>query len=669
MFKSLFCRVLPFCLIPLHSSAMERVFSPVDIKQLIQKNQAQAFWQNTQHSLPLSQINEWQDLHLKNQLFHNFLNHLTTDVNLITDHFYIAFSERQGFSIPTEQSKHFKTLHLLSHWFELLKKGGPEEIHKFMEEYSFTKADKIMTVLYLLHFSPPNETIFDLMKTVRLSVNDSLSFKEIKSSLIPEPFKGKDDKAVILSHHLLATRNPKIIENLIKNEIDFRVTLAVGDNIIHSYIFLNQGLDEKNRKKQAKGLKAFLQLPQSKELLTHRNSLGVTPLHLGFSHPNERIRKTLKKELKALMNPVLMIPQSYEDLWSYIAQEKPKNPSAHEVTYFNFQSILQTLFYFFARYQTQELQQALLNIFNDLQKKLKEAEGGRLLLLHDFLHRGDETAKNTRLILKAILNRDEFFFKTLDPKDGFVSTEIFTNSYYISDGTVYLSPNLLLEAIRHSFTPAVEHILEKLKKSKSAQQTKTYKMQSYSLDPLSLAFVTYGSLDSESPYKKSAKKIIKLLYESLSEFENYHFPLTLSPMDWALFFGLTEEVQFLHESKKMEISPGPSIQPNKYRLELNWDWEIYLTTQNFEPLIHYLSNQNQDSGLQKGSLEDILEKISKESSEKTKRIFSKISREEQTEQALGPELWKKYQAGQLKLEDFKDQNEDQEGACKKNFLN
>ena len=649
-----------------YSSAGSSTFQLNQYKdQLMQQNLSQAFWQRTRHNTPLSQISEWENLQLRYQNFYDFLTQLTQGHNIITDHFYNVFLEKQGAGIPTEPDTHFKATQKIEKFFSALKTDKPEEIQKFMEKHSFTKADKILAILHVIYYGYLEEKVFDLMKALRLSINDSLSFKEIKSSMIPEEFKNTNEPVVILSHHLMALRNPKIIKSLMAEEIDFKQKLAVGDNIIHSYILLNQGLRKKERTKHAKGLTAFLQIPQAKSLLTSQNSLGLSPLHSVFSHPDKKIRKILQKEFKeSQILPFSVTTQDYTNLWNYISQAKTSHSGG--VTYLSFQAFLKNLFNFFNPYQTKEFRAVLLRFFNDFHNNLIEAEKARLLMIHDFVSKEKEETKNTRLILKAILNRDEAFFKSLDSKDSLKPEEIFLNFTYVSFGEVYLLSNPLLEAIRHSFTPAVEYILKELNQSVSAQKIAQYNkiIQSYSLDPLSLAFVTYGSLDSEDPLKEPAKKIIRLLYDGLPEIESYYFPFNFSPMEWALFFGLKKEVQFLHESKKVEIPQHLTLQIDGYKWWL--EWETYLTKQNFKHLSHYLSSQKQDVELQEESTEDIIERIYRESSEKALQVLLKMSEKERIKQALGPELWKKYQNGQLTLEDFK--KEDQENDCKITFI-
>ncbi|MCZ0932268.1 MAG: hypothetical protein OXJ52_03840 [Oligoflexia bacterium] len=663
--------VLPLFALAFHcySSAGEFDFNPANKERLLQKSLSQAFWQRTRHSAPLFQISEWKNLQLKHQSFYDFLNQLIKDHTIIIDHFYNVFLERQGAGIPTEPETHFKANQKLEELFSALKKDKPEEIQKFMEEHSFTKADKILAVLHLIYYGSLNEKIFELMEALSLSVNDSLSFKEIKSSMLPEEFKNKEETVVVLSHHLLATKKPKIIERLMEREIDFGLKLATGDNIIYSYILLNQNLKKKERKRHTKGLIAFLQIPQAKSLLKDKNSLGLTPLHFTFSQPDKKLRRILIKKFRELsLLPSHVMAQDYSNLWNYIAQEKPKASHSPVITYLNFQAFLKNLFNFFDPYQTKESRSVLMSFFNDFHANLMKAEKTRLLMLHEFSSKEGGIPKNTRLILQAIFNRDENFFKTLDSKEGLKTEEIFLNFTYVNFDKVYLLSNPLLEAIRQSFTPAVEYILKKLRQSETAQKIQEHNkiIQSYSLDPLSLAFVTYGSLDLEDPFKPPAKKILRLIYDNLPKLESYYFPLSLSPIEWALFFGLKEEVRFLHESKKMGLPPTLTLEIDGHKWLL--DWETYLTEQNFKHLASYLSSQKQSAEPQEESLEGTVDRIFRESSKKAQEVFLKMSKEEQIEQALGPELWEKYRKGQLRLEDFKDQNEDQEEACKKQFI-
>ena len=151
-----------------------------------------------------------------------FLNQFITDLTITTDHFYSAFLEKQGFSVPTTEEEHLKVIQQLEALFTVLKKDKIEEIQKFLEEQAFSKEDKILAVLYIIQYGSLGEKIFDLLDAIQLSVNDSLSFKEIKSSIIPEEFKNTEEILAVLSHHLLATKKPKVIEKLMNRGIDLK---------------------------------------------------------------------------------------------------------------------------------------------------------------------------------------------------------------------------------------------------------------------------------------------------------------------------------------------------------------------------------------------------------------------------------------------------------------
>ena len=536
----------------------------------MQKNLSQAFWFQTRQTASLSQVRDWKNLQLKNNNFHAFLNHLKTDLSIIMDHFYAVFLEKQGFSKPTTEEMHLKVNQQISELFNALRKDKPEEIQEFIEGQSLTKADKILALFYIIHYGALSEKIFDLMDGLSLSVNDSLTFKDIKSSLIPNELN-TEDIVLILSHHLLSTKKIKIIEKLMERDLDFSQKSAMGDNIINSYLLLNWAPTKKESKKLAQGLITFLYNESFYRLLTDKNLLGLAPVSFAFSHPSKIIRKILLTELKTLQIPPLAVmAKDYTNLWNYLMEEKTKDSSVASVTYFDFQSFFQNLFNFFDPYQKQRFRNIMLGFFNQLQHNFMEAEQVRFLLLDEFISEEKEEYKNTRLILKAIFNRDEDFFKNLDSREDIKTEELFINLTYKNQGSLYLLSNPLSEAIRHSFPPAVEYLLKKFNQSKKAQkiEKQNREMLSYSLDPLSLALVAYGSLAPNDSLKPPAKEILKLLYDNWTEIERYNFPLSFAPIDWALFFGLKEEVQFLHETKGLKLTKNTllSIDGNQWVL-------------------------------------------------------------------------------------------------------
>ena len=657
--------------------------SPEAKQLLLQKSLSQAFWQRTRHSLSLSQIEEWKKLNQVQLDFQSFSTSIKEDPALILDHFYIVFSENT--SLHKSPENHFKIQQKISHLLEILKNADLKEIQKFIESQKLSKADKILAVLYTLYYGSSEEKTFDLMKALQVSVNDSLSFKEIKSLWVPESLQNTDGIAIVLSHHLLAANNPLITNKLLEQNIDLNLKPVSKNNLINFYILSNQNLTKKELAKLVKGLKAFLQIPQAQSLLTDKNSAGFMPIHFAFSHPDKKMRQIFLEEMQKLsLNPQAVqanIKSQTASLWDYIeAREqtafsesklagditKVKLPKYPDIAYLNFQAFSKNLLDFFDPYQDEESRLALANFLAEASLSLMDAEQARLSVIYNILSKEQRKEfKNIALILKAIINREDSIFKTLNIQTDTSAEHLFANFIYKSNGHAYLLTNLLSEAIRHSFAPAVDYLLKISRKFPSAQHIlKTNKNAplSFNLDPLSLAFISYGSLDSKDPLKSQAKEIIQLLYDSLPDFENFNWILTFSPVEWALLLGLKEEVQFLNESKKVEISPQLTFGIDSRQWLI--DWESYTSEQGFKNLTDYLKQiktADPELGTEESPLEDVISKIFQTASENTRKAFTKISTEDLKKQVLGPKLWKKYQKGQLRLKDL------EEDPCKKIF--
>ena len=155
--------------------------------------------------------------------------------------------------------------------------------------------------------------------------------------------------------------------------------------------------------------------------------------------------------------------------------------------------------------------------------------------------------------------------------------------------------NFLLEAIRHSFFPAVQYILNNYHESGLAPAA----LPSLSLDPLSLSLLTYASLAKEDPSKKEAWQIIRTVADHTDVEKNYHFFIEFPPMAWASLLGLLEEVKFLHENKKaqliIDIHDGNG----------NWKFDIldYTRSQGFLLLSEYLNSKRGPSKCQENFLQ------------------------------------------------------------------
>ena len=638
--------------------------------QLIKKNLDQAFWQKTKDQMPMSYISNWNNLKNKNKFFYDFLRSFSKEPSIALNHFQNLFIEKLKNSNTSEENKDYIIEQKLKELKEALSKKNPEEIQKFIARQSFKKADKIMVILYLIHHGALEEKIFNLMEGLKISINDALFFNEIRIKINPylieeENFKSESNKALIISHHLLGTGKLNIIENTIKKEINFNLKLPTGDNILHSFFFFTNSTI--SHETQLKALKIFLQIPQTIPLLMSENLFNVSPIYMAFYNENTKIHELLTKKIaKKNINSILL--KKNMTFWQYIEEQKtlkPKPQTKASIAFLNFEAFFQNLLNFFNPYQTIEKQEIFKKYFKRLHEDLMQVEKIRLSLLYEAILSTNKENKSFA-ILKAILSKNESFFKNLESKDQFAE-ELFFNLTYSGD-KFYLLSNPLSEAIRQSFTPAVESILNQLLKFKPAQEVfeQNKEMGSYSLDPLSLAFLTYSSLDTKDPLKKSAKKIIKLLYEHLPDFKPYKFPVNFTPMEWAFFLGLKEEVQFLHESKKIEL-PKNNIFKNNI---LYWifSWDSYLKEQSFEHLVEYLSSQEIKSKLSVlKKIGSIVEKVSHESAQISSKTSTSSSEDQKLMITLGPKLFKKYKDKTLTLEDLDKMLGGKDKKCEETF--
>ncbi|MCY4321274.1 MAG: hypothetical protein OXC37_02565, partial [Bdellovibrionaceae bacterium] len=507
------------------------------------------------------------------------------------------------------------------------------------KEQAFTKADKMMVILYLIHHGALEEKIFDLMSALQISVNDSLTFNEIKAVSVSSDKNLKNKQAFILSHHLMGTIKPPIIKALLKKELDFNSQYSLTkDNILHSFFhfLFSNSINEEILKNAFLGLELFLNEPQATDLLADENLFEVTPLLLAFNIGDEKIYSLFEEKLSQIqMDPDIILSSAPAyGFWNFLSKQKSLKFSANDIIAFNFQAFLDNLYNFLKNSVPIEKFSSFNEGFNNLTTLLKQGEEERVLRISQFLFLEDKTTANE--ILTAIFNRDKKFFKNLESK-SFEEKERFNlDFYYEYKGMKFFLSSAFIEAIRQSFTPAVEYFLKELSVSKATMEMIYPEGLSHSLDPLSTAFLIYSSLDTKDPLKKSAKEIINLLYKYLPEFKPYNSNLGFSPLEWAALLGLKEDVQFLHETKKVEFVENYLFAFNNVPTLLNW--KDYLTKQKFDHLVRYLFNKETEkldymhADLQKTFIEsrqnaleyfnNFMEKTETESKQKTLLAFS-----------------------------------------------
>ena len=501
------------------------------------------------------------------------------------------------------------------------------------------------------------------MSSIQVSVNDSLSFNELSPIFVPKELKNTTKKAIVLSHHLINSKNPKIIKRLLEQDIDFNLKPLTEDNLIHSYIILNQNFSTKKEKKLFfKGLYSLLEAPQAKALLITENGLGIKPISFAFTHPDKKIRKIFKAELRKFqLSPEQINSPNYTSLWYYLYNNsEPETKKAFKTSYISFQSFFENLISYFDPFQqTPKQRETFVSFFSFFQQELMLVEEKRLTLIYnlisDLIPDKNEEFKDIKLFFKAMIEKDSTVFKTLNIQTKEEAKKLFTNFFYQSEQGVFLLSNLLLESIRHSFVPGVGYLLNLSEKFPEVKEIliENKNIRSLTLDPLSLAFVSYGSLNEKDPLKTSAKQIIQLLYKHLPDFRAYRFPLALEPLEWALFFGLLEEAQFLIESKKASFSPKTFLDIDSELFVIKWDY--YSKEQGFKNLTKYI-NSLIEPAEPDNSTQGTLEKVADTASKKSQEALSQISPEEWIEKALGHKAFKKYKKGSLKLKDLESLN-------------
>ena len=187
------------------------------------------------------------------------------------------------------------------------------------------------------------------------------------------------------------------------------------------------------------------------------------------------------------------------------------------------------------------------------------------------------------------------------------------------------------------------------------QEEKIRQLPSLSLDPLSLAFITYASLEVNNPLKDSAKEIIDLLYTFLPDPNTkYHHTLNFIPSDFAFSFGIAEEVGFLDLSQPADREPKILILHNGEKWVLNW--EDYAEQQGFLKLAQALSLQTET---QEENLPETLERAGEETVNKIRIQVLKPSPKQQTSQ----DQPKKTSGA------FSQRKTSPSSSCKKHFLN
>ena len=573
------------------------------------------FWKEMRQSTQVFHLENWPLVSEKVSRNHLTLTGLLNQ-QIFQDHFFNKFQDSQS-----KEAKN-STFAVISVFLTMLKNGSTEAIKEFMLEHHFTRSDKILTVLLLTIDNQLGENIFDLMKSIDLSVNDTLAYRDINSLFIDNTFRHSDHVITVLSHHLASTGDLKIIKRLFDTDYDPSIKTHIEENILHSFTRLSSIRRSNNLPVHPDHQQAFhLIVRNSQQIINEKNILGFTPLFsavdandrlavkiLMDSHfsanlnTNDLLNRNLKDIAKSKNNNGMLAYLNDKLPPEFDAQRTESKKSA-EFVYLNFEPFIKNMVHWMATSIPGVSSEYLngmynthvntLETFESIRKQIisplllasreREMDDRRTLGISQFpayFKAKEEVNKKMAPVFKAISNRDSHFFEQSTEEQKKQWKTFFLSSI---DKQPYFVTNFLLESIRNSFLPAVQYMLNNYKET----DIFPVNTSSLSLDPLSLSLIAYASLEEKHPLKKEAGKIIRAIANHTDFNKAYPHPLEFSPMTWATLLGLLDEIKFLHENKGMELIThldGP-VQNGKF------DIMDYTKSRGFMRLSEYLGKK------------------------------------------------------------------------------
>lgn len=574
------------------------------------------FWSQMRQAVNLSHGRDWLLIQQQENILYETMNHLL-GYELFSQHFYSKFLNKKYPVQPEEFQE------ILTGLTKVLNQETPEQLVDFTEKQDFTKEDKIITALVLTYNKSIGVKIFDWISALGLSVNDSLKFGDINGFKISEHPDYSDKVIAVLSHYLAGTGDPKIIAKLF-NDTDYEPGHKnyIGENILHSFIRLSSS---KALSFQEQQQAAQLLVDNAKNEIHEKDLWNSIPLQTAIAFKNPAILNVLASTDPLMYAKINETPekqlQNYNNISFYLkdrgarlqnANLKNPLPEANyklASPYLNFEpllmNILNELFdqeldrQGLVGPQVQQLERAVSSIFRFLSSSLISAENSRLEMLSRILYQNDFILdqQNKKQMLLAILNKDEDYFKNLTSiKKVLLKETTITDIEKIDLGfqDVFVT-DFLLEAIRNSFLPAVKAFFGTYQNDENVLAKEG---KSYSLDPLSLAIITYATLPKEHPSKKTAKEIIRVVANNVEDIhETYNSALSFTPIGWAMIFGLIDEVKFLHEDKNAEINNTLSFRyhnNNSMEYEFNLGMIDYTISEGSINLGNYLLEKIED---------------------------------------------------------------------------
>lgn len=234
------------------------------------------FWLQIGNSEQLPDIEgfyERSDPIIRDQIKENFfylqLNSMR-DIELLQAYFIDKFSKNHRTFTSDNNLDFFQLFN------EHINEKDLNSIKDFMEKYSFSKTDKILTAIVLIHKQRFNDQILDFIKDLSLDINQTVRNK----GFIYKHFHFLKPDIVItsLAYEFIATGNPSLIKKVGGNK-DFNPNIRppLGENLIPFFIRSN-GMNQQSNQVSTPSIAISLLINQFSYFLNERDLMGFTPL-------------------------------------------------------------------------------------------------------------------------------------------------------------------------------------------------------------------------------------------------------------------------------------------------------------------------------------------------------------------------------------------------------
>ena len=240
---------------------------------------------------------------LKVNYFHYTLRSIR-DMEFLKSYFEKKFSTKKlnGASASHNYSDLFKV------FSKYVEDKDLDSIKNFMEKHHFSKQEKALIVIVLMHTKQFNDQIVDFIKSLSLDINQTI--KNQKFIYKKFPFLRQNVVITSLAHELIATGEPSLIEQAFEDKsFNVRARTFLEENFIHFFIRSNNMVNERtvpelqsqsinmilkkinlsSEEQTAPGINPLVSAPQSNNhphlvnpALGERDSLGFNPLMLAL---------------------------------------------------------------------------------------------------------------------------------------------------------------------------------------------------------------------------------------------------------------------------------------------------------------------------------------------------------------------------------------------------